>query len=212
MGTKYEVSRLRKIAIARLRHIFPPDLDGYRSHFMESVGLNSQLPFTIAAISLARTCNVPSIAPLCFLTNTWMIASHTLENRALRNGRTYADKDGTLYTVSPEDSDLCLSGAWKFAERRRQIFHSVYKTHTTCHTEGCDHHALRLLENPQFLADLDPMPAADLFMKDFLQLWELCARCESVLGPAWEEAVTAAWRDLPSYFDLPPWEELLAIA
>jgi hypothetical protein len=210
MGTKYEVSRLRKIAIVRLRHIYPSDLDEYRS-LIEGVGDRGiGLPSTIAALSLARTCNVPSIVPLCFLLNSWVAASDTLKNRALRNGGVYTTEDGTVYTVSPEDSELCSTGAWKLSELRRHILHAAFTTRTGCQSEGCGYNKFRRMDEPQWTTTI-PMPASTLFMKTFIRCWGFCAQCKSVVEPAWEEAVSLVWQDLPTFFDLPSWEELLAI-
>jgi hypothetical protein len=213
MGTKYEVSHLRNLAVARLHYIYPSGLRGFRSRGYElakEVKAGSQ--FTIAAISLARTCNVPSIMPLCFLLNIWVTAPKTLANRALRNGAIYTAEDGTIYTVSPEDSDLCLSGAWKLAERRRQDFHEAFKARTrpACSDSNCLRDLLHKTHNepPPTTSSL---PALYVLAENFLLPWRLCAQCVSEVKPVWTEAVGAMWRDLPSYFDLPPWEQLLAV-
>jgi hypothetical protein len=211
MGTKYEVSHLRKIAVARLRYMYPSDLDGLHSRFIDFVkDISANSPITIAAISLARTCNVPSIMPLCFLLNVWATASKTLARRALRIGGSYTAEDGTVYTVLPEDSDICLSGAWKLAERRRRVFSDAFSERSACRNGGCARdrfHSLSALPPPNTSSPHALYIFDDLFIRRF----PLCRQCESELDPVWQEAISAEWQALPSCFDLPPWEELLAI-
>jgi hypothetical protein len=214
MGTKYEVSHLRNIAVARLQYIYPSDLSEFQSHYFERQReLSLSRSFTIAAISLARTCNVPSILPLCFLANTWMTASHTLANRILCSGRIYKAPDGTVYTVSSEDSDLCLAGAWKFAEHRHWVFQVTFTTHTAGQDESCGRALLHRVvdDKRQVTTDTPSMPGTHLFTKRFLRPFGLCAKCTSEVELAWKEAISAMWEALPSYFNLPPWQELLAV-
>jgi hypothetical protein len=214
MGTKYEVSHLRKLAIARLRYMFPSDLGDFKHrHSDYKMDFGSGLQFTIAAMSLARTCSVPSIVPLCFLLNIWATASETMESRALCKEGVYTAEDGTVYRVSPEDSELCIIGAWKLAERQRQVFYASYKP-TLClsNFEGCQsYHLHGIGVDPQFTTPSNSAPASHIFTESPHKHVALCAQCLSEVDSSWKEEVSATWRALPSYFDLSPWEELLAL-
>jgi hypothetical protein len=212
MGTKDEVSHLRKIAIARLRYMYPSDLGEFQSRFsnsQEKLGLG--LPFTIAAVSLARSCNVPSILPLCFLPNAWVNVSNTLAKRALRTGDIYTADDGTVYTVSPKDSELCLIGAWKVEERRREVFYNAFTERPDCRDLGCVRDHLHKMSAHPRVMNIAALPAISIFDAGCLRNSKLCVQCSSEIEPVWNEEIRATWQALPSFFDLPSWEDLLAI-
>jgi hypothetical protein len=118
-------------------------------------------------------------------------------------------EDGQHYSLDSATRFTILLGAWQLADARRAFLPAAFETRCfrrpPC-TPSANTRLIILLSHPESIwtdADAGPLPAID-----FLQSG-MCTECALPASRNWETRRAAIWQDLPSYFSLPPWDELI---
>ena len=206
LGTKYDFRQLRNEAVKRLTFMFPSRLEDMGNIHIEGNCIIAETGLIFEAINLARETNMLFLLPAAM---EYCCAVHTIHD--ILNGVQRPNK--TPIFLSVEDQTACLSGWYELIHRqaeetyrwldrnaegtlfpecqrrsrctdgRRRIFYSMSHPVTCC-------------------VPLEPWQGAD---------WEkhMCATCNAASQAQHERGRQNVWNELPSFFGLPGWAELL---
>lgn len=131
------------------------------------------------------------------------------------NGR--LRKDGTLATLSPSDQQKIIVGRDRLINRSLKISHILFLNPTqipigSCQGEkgSCD------IIRSKFFTHYSPHTVEYAFQSAFFIRFltypagveRLCRNCESWLLDRFKNIAWSFWKDLPSIFDLTPWDQL----
>jgi hypothetical protein len=210
LGTKYGVAYFRQIAVARLLQAIPTTLDQYLelqkgpATVFEGQG---HMDTMLVVLHLARECNLPALLPCCLWFWTAISGELSREYRPGTVGSSFTTEDGRLYALDVDTYSLCLSAGWQLDERRRK---TITATLMTCgHDDhSCFEDATQLLED--LLRDRDINVLQMLGMTWWGSEFDLCDACAEKAAELWDMGRRATWKVLPSFYELAPWEELLA--
>jgi hypothetical protein len=204
LGRKYAIKPLYTKALSRLTVAFPPSVDEYingkiHNYIVPSSPVGCQRGgIVIDTIELARELNLPSLLPAAFwyLSVNW---EKLLEDNN-RHSIPEADRETILLAIKP----LRVAFAdYLFGWHDESVIASP----------GCTQPVACNSRKLQKSLKLWKPPGASLFL---YSPWNpsatrgLCMSCIAVGEKHYSEGVKLLWKEMPSFFGLPPWEELLA--
>ncbi|KAJ7629187.1 hypothetical protein DFH06DRAFT_1441715 [Mycena polygramma] len=202
LGRKYEMKPLYDIALSRLTVVYPSSVDRYAARdmqkyivFADPASRKKRQEIVIDSIVLARQLGLLALLPSAF----WYFSTRieSLGNRDI-DCILRADRDALFSAVVP----LRVAYAnYLFG----WLDETVVSSPKCALPESCGttkvQYSLRLWKPPglpmRFIWDSD----AEL---------GLCRYCVAVGKKHHSEGAKRLWKELPSFFGLPPWEELLA--
>ncbi|KDQ56534.1 hypothetical protein JAAARDRAFT_79101 [Jaapia argillacea MUCL 33604] len=198
LGKKYGIDHLRDDSIALLQKEWPSSLeellaiDGY-------VAICEEPAVTIDAISLASETGVLSILPIAFYT--------CLNNDLIWGLEGEQRNDGTIATLSSDNQRRYLGGKEKVLWEQAAASFAWLHDLTPCGSADDCTQARRAL----FINLWNPLPQS-WALEDWNEEWndDLCPACIAGGKQRFEAARQIIWDKLPSLFDLPPWNELIA--
>ncbi|KII91857.1 hypothetical protein PLICRDRAFT_173653 [Plicaturopsis crispa FD-325 SS-3] len=208
LGKKYKFIHIYKEALSRLHLTSPTTLAQWDAH---SDGIIYTVPETltlvmqkhtiiVSLINLARSTDTRSILPAAF----YRYCATAFQETVLDG---YHKRDPSLASVSSRDRDICISG--HTALLRAQIKH-VYPwaelekiMKPECNVGECNRIKIRLLTHCL-------QNCFALAQQSELWLDPLCGLCRLKAKRCMAAGRQKIWDELPSFFDLPSWETLIA--
>ncbi|KAF9001147.1 hypothetical protein BDQ17DRAFT_1244784 [Cyathus striatus] len=203
LATKYEIGFLVEDSVSRFKTKYPMNLkDFYQRDFANKIIMTPGQHYDV--IDLARKMNMLWILPSAFF-----LCWHNRNYRVnISKGMPRPDK--SIATLSMHDQEALIS-SWD------QIHTTIaYKVFAWLNV---DKYPSPRCKNPLMCSKIRTAIASRLILPDNIPLrgWSaqpyvehLCTPCTYIVKPAYELALEKFWDDLPSYFGLPGWGQLLA--
>ncbi|KAJ7033808.1 hypothetical protein C8F04DRAFT_957159 [Mycena alexandri] len=201
LGRKYEIKPLYDDALARLGAVFPPSLSQYvDSKMMDHIQFpdpedpNRRGQIVVDTIILARELGIPSLLPAAF----WFTCTR-LESLANKHTSAIfeADRDVILLAAKP------LSIAYA-----SYLFGWLDETPANCSQPAvCTNTKLKY----SLKQWKPPGSAMTLYWRSSAENG-LCRTCVAAGQKHHSEGAKRLWTELPAFFNLPPWAEMLANA
>jgi hypothetical protein len=214
LSTKYDVPHYRKVTIAKLHELCPPKLAQarqarYRYNIVKDWpnGLTCRWA---APIALARECNVPELVPYCMVRLSDGIGDAL--HRGLSEHKlleTWTTEDGRTYTLPTEGLASILFGGWRLADRYRKMMVICFGGEGCPEPRDCHDRGAVMIRDELF-SFLEGESTYDLWDEPYAGRFAdfgICDDCLKTAVATWENEMRVTWRDLPSYFGLPPWPE-----
>lgn len=203
LSTKYQVSFLRKRAIEALLRWYPSGLEDYSPIGQSARPLQDHSRHVLVA-NAARETDAPILLPTSLL-----FCCATAPARVLYDG---LDDNGERHTLSDPNKRAIFLGRLRLshaARSRTQAFFFYPRTpNPKCSApERCNEFCR--IYSSVFDEKDDP------WMNPFYRLnWKAirstcCANCATSWESHHTEAAQQVWQEVPSYFDLMPWPELV---
>jgi hypothetical protein len=216
MGTKYNVCHLRQIAVARLLHAIPVTLNGFDEYNIEADIADWEESMVTACITLANECKVPALLPFSLWIRTPETASQISELFGdASEVQSVVTEDGRRYCTDAATYRVCMEAGWYLMERRQENLSRAVEFECLDPSVPCrlQDFALYLSQclrkNPRNLDNVWLLEAGvgrDWWFSTF----DLCAECAGKAEELWEEGRVKTWDELPKFYGLAPWDELLA--
>jgi hypothetical protein len=205
LGRKYEIHQLRDEAINRLCRVYPIRLKKWLSMEDKFTHIIPEDTVHLDVIHLAQENDLPYLLPAAFL-----LCYDTFTHQQMLEG--VHRNDGTLAVLSAEDQRMITLG-WHalIAEQ----FKETYKWMDTAEDEGLfkkctSPEECNAARRENYYCTFYPAPdlkALDDWDEDWAD--ELCDSCAAVSIRQHKKGRTNIWNELPSFFGLPPWAEML---
>ncbi|KAH8828656.1 hypothetical protein DL96DRAFT_1013202 [Flagelloscypha sp. PMI_526] len=205
LGSKYNVQRLRDNAIRILREAFPDTLEDHDSHDSDLLSLAATLEFAWLAFSEEVDIVLPLICYEC----------HCLPEPVLMRDDTLKRMNGDEFKISNEFKIFIAAGLISaFIEQTKLIFTWLKPTGSAlvpkCATKIRCRKALDSLAQA-YLCE-DRTRENGLYILTNQPWWppepDFCSECIKMLEERHEEDRAKLWEALPTFFNLPSWENL----
>jgi hypothetical protein len=208
LGTKDNADYLREVALRRLlgacpatRHEFNHwDPLPHIANWFEVANIG------YAAVALAQECSAPALLPSLMY---GMVPDGSSGLAALDSTDPCVTEDGRVYHLDAETKYRIVCGAWRLHDMRIRALRAVCDVTAAC-SQRCSTDARRAalflteVKESETAMCLFARPGLDAFEEEF----ELCEVCPSLASSAWTTHWDHAWAELPSCYNLPPWEDL----
>ncbi|KAF5336423.1 hypothetical protein D9611_006485 [Ephemerocybe angulata] len=211
MGRKYEIAALLEEGRSRLHQDYPstpPGPVGIKPSSNKSIIEQKGLSFLVA--NLAYECNIASILPNIYFRCVFAGINDILLGKELKNG--------TRFFLTKEVQFACLIGRDKLQTAYRKNLSWLndvgYLPICSAFGQPCRQHARAKLtailnSGPRFAFLAEGMDSLVNSITDGETLRQVfCGACYARARASSREARDKFWDDLPSYFNLPSWEEL----
>jgi hypothetical protein len=205
LGKKYDISILRSEAIKRLTYECPSSLEDFdKLEFWSMIEAEDGLPLEI--VRLARENDLPSVLPIALYCCCRCYSAVEILNGV--KGR-----DGHHISLSAEDREACIvanqriiqaqattSFSWMYPGTASSSLYTYCRNPTSCPSARKDLLCRTFLPLPKSIA-------LDLWEAE----WELgmCDICVDAAKKSHSEGREKMWDDLPTFFELSEWTELL---
>ncbi|KDQ56535.1 hypothetical protein JAAARDRAFT_58838 [Jaapia argillacea MUCL 33604] len=201
LGMKYNITHFVEDATARLQSEFPHSLGEYEKLPDGWVAIEEAPGNLLDVIALAWETKMLSTLPVAF----YCFCLGDDFSTYLLKGKIRSDHSTAI--LSSEDQRRCIFGKEKLIQLQAETSFGWLHTSSNCGVtrRDCEMKKLRL-----FASLWSPSP--ELCILDAWSAeWEvgLCASCIDFGREAFEAGKQGAWSKLPSFFDLPPWNELI---
>lgn len=205
LGKKYEILQLYKESLARLSREFPSSLAEWEKARGKALEIEPSLSLAFDVINLARETGTIILLPAAFYN---YLDCTELNVKDIFEG--IKREDGSVALLSPEDQRNCITGWQEIVKAQARETFSWLKTDAF----PCDSHDRRICCNiarQMHSFDLSyPIPCCHA-LDPWNAKWEqgLCSTCIPTSMTSHGIGRRKMWNSLPSFFSLPPWEELL---
>lgn len=189
------MTHLTTLALTRLCHDFPSTLEERdKFHSDENRLLQPYRGIVIDVINLARECGLFRILPAAFA-RCCMYYTAT----DLLRGKTRPD--GSTANLSAEDRAICIIGRDRLIKLQTEHFGWLKNE---CDDRQCSRRRTSYLHKNWF------EKASCIPFKQWAPAWDskLCEDCKDSGKAAVAIGRQKIWDQLPSIFELPPWEDL----
>ncbi|KAJ7613650.1 hypothetical protein DFH06DRAFT_1109159 [Mycena polygramma] len=196
LGRKYELHAAYASALARLTAAFPSSLDEYIvAHWRKNILCSGRAEIVTDTILLCRELDLPQLLPAAF----WFLAIHSESLGENITRISQADRDKILAALTP----LRTAHA-------TYLFQWLDKKITS---PDCDEPDICPQKKLEYSVKLwKPPGAVPWFSWPKNASSGLCSPCVALGKKHHSEGAKRLWKELPSFFGLPAWEELLAAA
>ncbi|KII90531.1 hypothetical protein PLICRDRAFT_39095 [Plicaturopsis crispa FD-325 SS-3] len=193
LATKYEIGRIREMAIGKLEDGFPTTLAAFDDPIRARARAHAE-DVVIEAIQLAREADVPTILPCAFY------YASRLDLETILRG------DGAS-SLSQSDITTCLLGRAKLVQQQRDDSHRFLylATHRCLYGVRCKVNTKNLLE---FFQKNDMSRPITFEVFSAWDMLEFCELCVALKRDAYLAGRKESWRRLPECFELGTWESL----
>lgn len=210
LGEKYNITILKTDALTRLQYEFPSTLEQYDQANEWSM-IENKHAVTRDTINLAREVHcVDYILPSAF----HALCCENVHKAILEATR----DDGSKSLLSPEDQVIVITGWAKGRDFQRRVSmrwllseEELPPLYEYCMTSplSCIHARGRLIRSMGHLDAVPPIAA--LWNWEYLpeEKDKMCKSCLDVAEFSHTRGREAFWDNLPSFFGLPEWPELL---
>ncbi|KAF7297722.1 BTB domain-containing protein [Mycena kentingensis (nom. inval.)] len=212
LSNKYDIPLFRQRCIARLKSEFPSSLSSFDTAFKLDGWQNIAMPadwtmskISVAVINLAREVGLYSVLPVAF---------YTIVNRYGAN----VEMDGILSDVldglhSRADEIICLRGHARMTRDYLQTPIKCFAPEGRIPSTTCAQPAMcRSTAQRHLLSCLKEVSLVAAVVDEWYIGWEasdFCPDCAAEAKQVFEQTRAECWDKLPSYFALPPWDDLL---
>jgi len=209
LSTKYEVTYLRTRIIRDLCSTFPTKLDQWRLRDAYLVEYFDWRP--LAVVLLAKEMDIPAVLPaaLCSFTTGLGNLNDILAGTTL--------PDGSTLSLDRATADLCVVAREQLGSRVRDtLLKSYFEGDAADNCQTADHcnmrriNTLRLYEKTPNTLVPHPFLLEMLSFRPNIQMTGVCGACIEEAEATFDDEQNKLWEELPSFFNLPPWEELRA--
>ncbi|KAF7297738.1 BTB domain-containing protein [Mycena kentingensis (nom. inval.)] len=202
LSKKYDIPELRRQCVARLKDSFPSTLAGFDKALenLEAPSNMSYIAFYAAVVNLARTVGLWSVLPPVFYSIATLFLEDGMHSKELENLE-LADELVCFRGRSKMTALFPAQSPFKWMDPKSKLIPCGQCKHQkSCQTAISDIRANILVGN-QYLAWI-AMP-----WSEYLE-GKLCDKCIVAAQEVHENMREECWKALPSYFGLPPWDEL----
>ncbi|KAF7297804.1 BTB domain-containing protein [Mycena kentingensis (nom. inval.)] len=204
LSKKYDIPSFRARALSRFKAEFPTELENYEGIRSEWVNISvddgiSPLGIIVKGVNLARELGIYSILPCAFY--LIVVAPTVVEDM---RGETFAK-------LAPADQVLCLQGYIALVQTHKET-PSQWLSSAQVPSPGCTSPAACESARKDLLIQLGASAynvVRVLAPWDEIAALKVCSPCRTAGRFAFDAAREKCWQKLPTYFGLPPWEELL---
>lgn len=207
MGTKYNISTLRRLSLRFFTKEYPMEMEDYferGEQWTEVYESSHDMPH-VEMLALARQLDIPSMLPAIFL-DICQLPDQQLHDSL------------ECPQLSPSDRWIIIKGIVKLikAHQRMYKFTKEPTVIDDCKSKTCNINRARFpwspwSRSPKSINAGDDEDGADflgyhLSRRRLIQA-NICAPCAAECQKIGKKERAALWRDLPSFFGLPPWSE-----
>lgn len=195
LGSKYEIPHLRTLAQTRFDHDFPSTLEQWDKSRLQKNWFLQYRGMLIDVINLARECSLLRNLPAAFARCCIKYSMTDVLRGKTRD-------DGSTAELSAQDRVICILGREKLLKLQTESFGWLT---VECDDSHCSSVKVLALREHWFKkTSCFPFASRDAS-------WETkyCDDCKGSGKAAMAAGRQKIWDQLPSVFDLPPWEELL---
>ncbi|KAJ7246356.1 hypothetical protein C8J57DRAFT_726393 [Mycena rebaudengoi] len=210
LGKKYDFAPFRKDAIRRLKYELPSTLEGWdQKNKFSWTKIEHTDAMEFPLIRVAREVGLVSILPALFY------LALAEKSSLIHKGPLYNLVYNTTIEIDPIDRATCLQGHIKLLKWQddETLWWLLLSEEDPLSEDSCDspHEcaaALLAIKN-SIHAGWCPQLVVLSSWKD---AWDhdLCVPCTEAAKDTFKQERIAAWRELPSMFGLPEWQELMA--
>lgn len=176
----------------------------YATRDLKLKGRMIMRPSTVfSCINFAREHGLTSILPFAFA------RLHRTSAKRLLGGITRPD--GTLAKLSSSDQRIALTGLATFrAAEAKEMFGTLLSSENTCRRGPCLQARLERATTFWNTAVTIEEKFKSTPLTNWQPEWELglCNTCRLNAQTEYEAGRNRVWKKLPSFFELPPWEEI----
>ncbi|KAF8903484.1 hypothetical protein CPB84DRAFT_1677981 [Gymnopilus junonius] len=201
IGKKYQIDHLQAEGLKRLRDEFPKDLDSWDVSFDKQVQLHYVADNCENIINLAHEVSVETVLPVVYLSY--------LNTQDSEGFSEYSKKAPRL--LNEKAAQACLKGRERLIRKFLEIVKGwlvdpgIIPAATCIRGPACLNRKVEaILKIPGM--DFETLNILEPLSPLYTTL--LCCNCIHALIERYDEAREDIWRDLPTYFDLPEWDEL----
>nr|GAT56158.1 predicted protein [Mycena chlorophos] len=204
LGRKYAFTALLKEGVQRILEDCPSTLAQFDvlkdkpPHILWYHGLEFDI------LALCQEMEIRTVLPYVY----YRILAYPREEWVMGSKR----PSGTIAMLSRENLRVCLLGDYLVTRTQLQPDYTLgwllspptpsCRTSTKCMQDRCATHRWLMRVEPDAVCGLLPRTALD----DWIA--RQCEACKKELKPLLQSGREKAWTDLPSFFELPPWNEL----
>ena len=122
------------------------------------------------------------------------------------------DSDGVSTRLNKEAARQCLKGRNRLIQELFNLTKNWFSTPGVIPSPSCERIMICSSEKSRAIFDLPAMKLEEMEILYPLtttgHVSALCHQCIETLRQSFDEAREAMWRELPTYFGLPEWEQL----
>lgn len=221
LATKYQVPYLRKRAVSHLTTMFPSSLQDFQENRNSSpyaAKLGHYTGLAMEVVNLARECRLPMLLPISMYYCAVMRLEHILDGVMVPN------EDGTTRKIDldwPEKRAIILGKRALNQRARTSLFGFLLTSAPPAPTlpnnptgTGCAMPQRCETGRLKWLRQMEPLLAGDKCGPLHMQFdWarynnDVCQYCVLDGKNKYREGLKKSWEELPSVFDLEPWDVL----
>ncbi|KAF7298006.1 hypothetical protein HMN09_01021600 [Mycena chlorophos] len=204
LGRKYAFTALLKAGVQRILEDYPSNLahfDALKDKPPPHILWYHGLEFDILA--LCQEMGIRTVLPYVY----YRILTYPREEWVMGSKR----PSGTIAMLSRENLRVCLLGDYLVTRTQLQPDYTLgwlltpptpsCRTSTKCMQDRCKTHRWLMRIEPDAICGLLPRTLDDWIKRQ-------CEACKTELKPLLQSGREKAWTNLPSFFELPPWNEL----
>ncbi|KAJ7151984.1 hypothetical protein C8R46DRAFT_1357602 [Mycena filopes] len=202
LGRKYAMKPLYDSALARIAFSFPTTLEEFLNSdknesilFKDALGISRSLGIVVNTVVIVRELDLLHLLPAAF----WLLST-TPERLAEDDAGLLLASDKRTFLLAAQPLRVAYAD-YLFGWLDESVVSSPdCSMPQTCRTAKT-RYSLKLWRPPGLRLRISWQPSAEK---------GLCSSCITVAKKHHRDGQKRLWKELPSFFGLPPWEELLA--
>ncbi|PPQ96598.1 hypothetical protein CVT26_010753 [Gymnopilus dilepis] len=217
IGKKYQIEHFQAEGLERLRSEFPKDLDAWDVSVANLVLLEEVEDSLENIINLAHELSIYSILPGAYVSYLSLVKMDEIIQGRKINDSEGGGGDTEVKPLRLNERALlqCLKGRDGLIRKFLDVIKSWLSQPSLILSPQCNQATVCPSIAAKAILNLPVMNFAYVSVLD-PQDWDkpryLCPQCHLSLGEAFNKARREIWADLPSYFGLPKWDELVDFA
>jgi hypothetical protein len=206
---------LRDVAVARLVQLFPHEYEAYVAREQDEWPYEESCKHEMGAlifIILARECNIPAVLPCCLFALTPDFGDDISKSTV---GAGCTLEDGRTYVLDQDTYSLCIRAGWRLSDLRQHLISDALSS-VVCVGPSCrDVHTMtrekeQLLQSPTLSEGSLILLLEHIKPQWWMHEFQICDPCGDVAAETWNLGNLKTWDQLPEYYGLAPWDELVA--
>jgi hypothetical protein len=207
LSAKYDVPYFKRRAYENLAPLFPTTLAAWDKLYFDKPHILTDPTWSFAVVQLFRDTGLSALLPAALYAACFTSGGlDDILDGVLRD-------DGSRDELSEEDKNVCIKARETLLFTQRELIPGSLLIQTTCETrDKCNYARLLSLRD---LVDTEAAhgPRHTFCPSGFESLTAFrslaCPPCRRSVDASWERIRQKIWEDLPGFFGLPNWPELL---